>query len=211
MRPFLAGLAVLALTVPASAEKTISGPRHPLDLWNGKDLTGWTAVTDKDKDASETWSVKDGVIVCTGKPRGYLRTNDVYKDYRLRLQWRWTDKPGNSGVFVHGSEEDKVWPHCYEAQLASGNAGELRANGGALFTKTSTAAEKSRPKLAGSSERTPGEWNDYEIVCKGGRVELTVNGVRQNALEKATLKSGWIALQSEGGAIEFRAITLERP
>ena len=204
-------MTVFLLMTAAVLAATTSGPSRPLELWNGKDLAGWTAVTDPDKDASATWSVRDGVIVCAGKPRGYLRTNEAYKDYRLRLQWRWPEKPGNSGVFVHGSTADKVWPYSFEAQLQSGNAGELRANGGAKFQKKSPPSEKSRPKTAESSERPAGEWNDYEILCRGGKVTLLVNGVRQNELDKATMKEGWIALQSEGAPIEFRAITLEKP
>lgn len=181
----------------------------PVELFNGKNLDGWAAFPATIADGPPVWSVRDGVLACTGKPRGYLRTNATYENYRLRLQWRWPEKPGNSGVFLHGSGADKVWPQCYEAQLAAGNAGELRANGGALFLATSTPEDKSRPKLAASSERANGEWNDYEIVCRGNSVVLTINGVRQNQLDDVTMKSGWIALQSEGGVIEFRAITLE--
>jgi hypothetical protein len=205
-----AAVAFIGARVEAG-EKVLSGPARRVELFNGKDLTGWTVVTDPDKDATGTWSVRDGVIVCSGKPRGYLRTDDRYKNYRLRLQWRWPEKPGNSGVFVHGSTADKVWPHCYEAQLQSGNAGEIRANGGVKFHKNSTPEDKSLPKVADSSERAPGEWNDYEIVAYGDEVTLWVNGVLQNSLKDATQKAGWIALQSEGGAIEFRAITLEKP
>jgi hypothetical protein len=209
----LAVAAACSLLSPSAAVagKALSGPKKPLTLWNGRDLSGWTVVADPGKDATGVWSVKDGAIVCAGKPRGYLRTDAAYKNYRLRLQWRWTDKPANSGVFVHGSEADKVWPHCYEAQLQAGNAGELRVNGGSKFHKDSAADEKSMPKLAESNERAAGEWNDYEVVCRGGSITLTVNGVRQNTLEHATLTSGWIGLQSEGGAIEFRGLTLEKP
>lgn len=201
-------LCLIALSLLARGE--ITRPEKTIELFNGRDLSGWTTFNDLTRgDGVGTWTVREGVIVCLGKPRGFLRTNNAYKDYRLHLQWRWSSKPGNSGVFLHGSGDDKIWPRCYEAQLASGNAGELRANGGALFFATSTPEDKSRPRLAASSERPPGEWNDYEIICRGDSVTLFVNGVRQNALESATLSSGWIALQSEGGTIEFRAITLD--
>ena len=204
--------AVLAIAAAGAAlfgHDAVARKKAPLELFNGRDLAGWTVVADPDKDASATWSVKDGLIVSAGKPRGYLRTDAVYKDYRLRLQWRWPERAGNSGVFVHGMAADKVWPQSYEAQLQAGNAGEIRANGGAKFHKDSKPEDRSLPKQAASSERAPGEWNDYEIVCRGTTVTLFVNGVRQNELKKATQKSGWIALQSEGAPIEFRAITLE--
>lgn len=204
-----ATLCLIAFCLVAHGEPAAAKTKV-VELFNGRDLSGWTVFNDLTRgDGIGTWTVRDGVIVCLGKPRGFLRTNDVFKDYRLRLQWRWPEKPGNSGVFIHGSGEDKIWPHCYEAQLASGNAGELRANGGAFFQATSTAQDKSRPKFAASSERPPGEWNDYEIVCRGNSITLFCNGVRQNELDNAMLSYGWIALQSEGGVIEFRAITLE--
>jgi hypothetical protein len=186
-----------------------SAPAVGADLWNGRDLDGWTAVTDPDKDASGTWSVRGGVIASTGKPRGYLRTRGSYESYRLRLQWRWPEAPGNSGVFVHGSTDDKVWPHCYEAQLQAGNAGEIRANGGAKFRPDSLPSDRSIARGPASSERPAGEWNDYEIVARGDELTLLVNGVRQNALRGAALRSGWIGLQAEGAPIEFRAISLE--
>jgi hypothetical protein len=112
-------------------------------------------------------------------------------------------------VFVYGTGPDKVWPECYEAQLQAGNAGELRANGGAKLHKDSRPEDRAQAHQQASSERAAGEWNDYEIVARGAAVTLLVNGVRQNELKKATLQSGWIALQSEGAPIEFRALTLE--
>jgi hypothetical protein len=208
----VAGLAatLLATAILSPLEVVRAKAAKPIELFNGRDLTGWTPVTDPGKDLTGTWTVRDGVIACSGKPRGYLRTNETYKNYRLRLQWRWPEKPGNSGVFVHGGQADKVWPYCFEAQLQAGNAGELRVNGGSRFHKDSKPDEKSMARLVDSSERAPGEWNDYEIVCRKDSVALLVNRVRQNVLKHATLKEGWIGLQSEGGAIEFRTITLEK-
>jgi len=165
------------------------------------------AVPDSAKEG--TWSAHDGVIAGTGMPKGYLRTLQTFENYRLRVEWRWTNKPGNSGVFLHGSGEDKVWPHCFEAQLQSGNAGELRANGGSQFRTDSPPGARSMPKKAASSERPAGEWNVYEIVCRDADVSLSVNGVLQNELKGGTLKSGWIGLQAEGGDIEFRNLIIE--
>lgn len=201
---------VLLLTLCPSAHGETTPSAKIVELFNGRDFSGWTIVNDLTRgDGIGTWAVRDGVIVCLGKPRGFLKTNQSFKNYRLRLQWRWPEKPSNSGVFLHGEGDDKIWPRAYEAQLAAGNAGELRTNGGALFQAASSPEEKFRPKLAGSSERPAGEWNDYEIICRGETITLLVNGVRQNELEKAAQSSGWIALQSEGGPIEFRGITLE--
>ena len=72
------------------------------------------------------WSIKDGVLRCTGQPAGYLITkrND-FENYVLTLQWRWPGKGGNNGVLVHVTTpgELDVWPKCFEVQLQSGDRG----------------------------------------------------------------------------------------
>ncbi len=178
-------------------------------LFNGHDLSGWTAVVDPRHPAARTWSVRDGVIVCTGKPAGYLRTKATFADFRLHVQWRWPGRPGKSGVFVDGSGPDRIWPRCYEANLLVGRTGEFRANGGARFQATSPPGEKSRLRPGADREHPAGAWNDLDLVCRGHQIRLYVNGVLENRLDHAVLGSGWIALQSEGAPIEFRAITLE--
>jgi hypothetical protein len=193
----LSGMALAA--APARGEALTPPP----------DLTGWTAVPAAQADGSPIWFSDGRVVLCVGSPKGYLRTDRTFSDFHLVVEWRWVGKPGNSGVFLRGSGTDKVWPRCYEAQLQAGNAGELRANGGAKFHADSPPTDRSQPRLEPSSEKPPGEWNTYDIVCRGGTVTLTVNGVRQNRLENANERSGWIALQSEGGVIEFRRLSVE--
>ena len=48
-----------------------------------------------------------------------------------------------------------------------------------------------------------------EITCKGDTIEVKINGLLQNKATGSTVKQGFIGLQSEGGPIEFRNITLE--
>ena len=66
------------------------------DLFNGKDLTGWVNVNTKE----DTWSVKDKVLHCTGKPIGVMRTDRQYENFILELEWRHMTAGGNSGLFV---------------------------------------------------------------------------------------------------------------
>jgi hypothetical protein len=65
------------------------------------------------------------------------------------------------------------------------------------------------PKKENSSEKTPGQWNTYEIFCNADVIRCYVNGVLQNEGTGATATSGRICLQSEGGPIEFRNIYIE--
>ncbi|MEX0613113.1 MAG: DUF1080 domain-containing protein, partial [Pirellulales bacterium] len=98
---------------------------EPTALFNGRDLAGWTYyLKQPDVPMEDVWSVKDGVIVCQGKPAGYLLTkkND-YENYVLTFEWRWPEKGGNSGALVHVTtpRELDVWPKCLEVQLGNGD------------------------------------------------------------------------------------------
>lgn len=66
------------------------------DLFNGKDLTGWVDVNT----SPETWSVRDGVMVCTGLPIGVMRSERQYENFILEIEWRHMELGGNSGVFL---------------------------------------------------------------------------------------------------------------
>jgi len=188
---------------------------EPISLFNGTDLTGWEFVlADSSVDASDVWSVKDGVIHCTGMPFGYMRTDSDYSNYALNVEWRWVEEAGNSGVFVHVQRPNKVWPLCIEHQLMSGNAGDFVLMGAVSITVDDEVYDNERgfmgiKKQKDSSENPIGEWNTYKIICKDDEVTNYVNGVLQNVGTASSLSSGGIALQSEGAPIEYRNITLE--
>ena len=185
-------------------------PREQTPLFNGRGLSGWVFVLrDKDVDPMTVWSVSDGVIHCTGRPSGYMRTEADYADYRLHVEWRWPERVGNSGVLVHMSLPDTVWPRSIEAQLNWGDAGDFWVIGGAEFAEHVETSIRRVPKRAGSSENPVGQWNTYEIVCRGNTIRAFVNGVLQNEATKAAVSSGKICLQSEGRPIEFRNIYIE--
>jgi hypothetical protein len=206
-------IAILLATSVSTAlaqSATAMVPSHHIDLFDGKTLSGWTFVSKETNfPAASIWSVTNGVIVCLGRPNGYARTLQWYRDYRLHVEWRWPAGPGNSGVFVHLNPPDRVWPLCFEAQLLAGNAGELRLNGGARLSTVADPAVISLPRRHGSSEKPAGEWNVYDIVCRGNTVAIRVNGVLQNEAAGTSVDSGAIGLQAEGKLVEFRNIYLE--
>ena len=197
---------LLCLTVLLAA-MVLSGCSRTVTLFNGKNLDGWKPVLkDASTDSSAVWSAKDGVLRCEGNPFGYIRTTEAYSNYNLHVEWRWAEKPTNSGVLLHLTGPDKIWPQCIEAQLANQNAGDFIAMGGSSFAEKK---EKNRvPKLHDTNEKKSGQWNSYDITCKADTITLVVNGLLQNTATKTSLTSGHIALQSEGGPIEFRNVTL---
>ena len=216
----LLGLSVLMMILSTvTGCQGMFGPTEPnkkIMLFNGKDMSGWKLfIPDENIDVDEIWSVRNGVVHCKGKPNGYMRTKDTYKNYKLHLEWRWPGEPTNSGVLLHSSGEDKVWPRCIECQLKGGSAGDFVLINGTGITvdgKDMQDVNKqfvSVKKKQKSSEKPSGQWNSYDIYCDEGDIRCYVNDVLQNTGTDASDTSGWICLQSEGGPIEFRNIYIE--
>lgn len=188
-------------------------------LFNGEDLDNWDKIVfDSIADPDEVFQVREGIMWLSGNPFGYITTRDTYSNYKLHVEWRWPGEPTNSGVFLHVQELNPAeFPLCIEAQLKHENAGDfvLIGHGSGLSTPDTSfiiEPDEGRFKLvkrfSETSEHPAGEWNVYEITCKGDSLKLIVNDILQNEGVEATLTSGRIALQSEGGPIEFRNIYL---
>lgn len=210
----LAGAATAAPGSPTAAPGQRSLPRpQEIKLFNGKNFAGWTAhLSDPSARWQDTWSVdaREEILICKGRPTGYLRTVKDYKNFILRLEWRYV-KPGNSGVLLRVQPPDKVWPRSIEAQLQSGAAGDFWLIDGAKLDTPEERVNKDAPGhrlRSGTNEKPIGEWNAYEIVCEDGKITLNVNGQILNEGENADPIPGKIALQSEGAEIHFRNIRI---
>jgi hypothetical protein len=185
-------------------------------LFNGRDYAGLFVFVEKaDTDPASAWKIEDGLLRCLGVGRGYVRTTTAYSDYRLRLEWRWPVRLGNSGVMVNVVGRDIIWPKCVEAQLAANQAGDF-----ALFSDARSKEEIVSRNPSGVStgrlkrtapadiEKPAGEWNVYDILVDGDTINLTVNGVLVNRMTGVKPSAGMIAFQAEGTPIDFRNIEL---
>jgi hypothetical protein len=201
---------LLVFALPATAAE------KPVALFNGRDLEGWTYHLDKPGVAMEdVWSVKDGVLVCKGRPAGYLLTKKKdFKDYLLTLEWRWPDKGGNNGVLVHVTKPGAlgVWPKCLEVQLGDKEAGDFWVIGTTIDVENADKRRQDRRhiNLSDGDEKPLGEWNKMEITCRGDEVLVKVNGKLVNHATNVSQTKGAIALQSEGTPIEYRNIKLRK-
>jgi hypothetical protein len=180
-------------------------------LFNGKDLNNWEfKLKDPTALASDVFKVQNGVIQIKGDPFGYMRTKDVFSDYRLHIEWRWPFEATNSGVFVHAQLPDTIWLKCIECQLQAGNAGDFVCMNGADMNERIDKTKRSVKKTGLSSEKPVGEWNTMEVTCIGNTIEVFVNGNLVNKASGVNLTSGHICLQSEGKLIEFRNVWLQK-
>lgn len=198
-------------------------------LFNGRDLSGWHVdVPEMDTNASarNPFIVRNGMLVSLGKPNGHLITDSVYHDYRLQVEYRFADKPGNCGVLVNASAPRalyKMFPKSIEVQLMHQNAGDFWC---IVEDITVPDMEKRRgPKnewgitegkqrriinLTDNSEKPLGQWNTLVVECKADTIKVWVNNDFVNEGFNCTASKGQIALQAEGAEVEFRKIELTR-
>jgi hypothetical protein len=192
------------------------------DLFNNKDLAGWVNVnTDQD-----TWSVKDGVLICSGHPIGVMRTIRQYENFLLHVEWKHIEAGGNSGVFVWSDakpQESSRLPNGIEVQMLELDwvnlhkidgqpapiayvHGELFGVGGVEVTPDNPRGPRS--KSVENRCKPRGEWNTYDVVCVNGVIKLSVNGKFVNGISHASQRKGYICLESEGAEIHFRNIRI---
>ena len=176
-------------------------------LFNGKDLTGWSfsLAPDSDAEADDVFGVENGVITIAGQPFGYMITDGVYGNYTLHVEWRWVDEPANSGIFVLAEPGDGLWPRCAEVNLMAGHAGDMIASGGSAFEELPEG--RFLRTTVESPEKPAGEWNTAEVICNGNHIQAFVNGTLMNEAHFDRTE-GHIALQSEGGPLEVRNVYL---
>lgn len=180
MRPAtLAAIALLACS-PLLAADAVT-PMKPMELFNGRDLSGWNAYSrEPGAAAAQTWKVEDGVIKSTGTPPGYIHTVGRYRDYKLTVQWRWAGpapttakgepRSRNSGVLVH-SQGDHVpagygWPRSLECQLAEGNAGDFWVIGGVETDQWRTTKARAVAEAASGDEKAQKQASTLRRVLK---------------------------------------------
>ncbi len=207
----LLGICLITLAGVANAQEAEPGF---VPLFNGKDLTGWVQRGVGKKTSTEFWAAKDGLLTCTAGT-GWLGTKTMYGDFILKLDWK-VHKNGNSGVFLRVPEtESKESPSVtgFEIQVLDDDGpqykGKLRPYqySGGLYHFLGV----SEPKYKGV-----GEWNSYEITCKGDQIQVVFNGTKvidadisKNKAMQSRPKRGYLGLQNHGHGVEFRNLRIK--
>jgi hypothetical protein len=166
-------------------------------LFNGKDLTGWTALGAGEPSG---WAVEDGVLKSTGHAKNLITTGK-YWNFLLHVEFNVAEH-SNSGVGLRGR---------YEMQIQDdfGKAPESHING-AIYSRITPLANASRKA---------GEWQTADIRIVGRDVSVTLNGqaiiVKQKvdgltgiAFSPFEGEPGQLELQGDHGPVSFRNIVL---
>lgn len=183
-----------------SAETLLKSSKELAEAWS-------FFSAENDSRLEETWTVvaegdpEEPVVRCTGKPFGYLRGKKSYENFELSLEWKYpADENGNSGVFLHTIDPDKIWPRSIQVQLHTPTAGSILPNDGA---QTDQVVVVKNLKLPVNT------WHKCLVRSRNGTLEVFINDKKVSEVSGCTPAKGNIALQSEGSEIHFRRIVVK--
>lgn len=189
---FLAAAAVGWCQQPQKPQKPKLPGEDWVQLFNGKDLTGWSVV------GEEKWTVGNGELhgQAITKKYGYLRTERSYKDFVLSLRFK-CQGDGNSGVFFHTDFKPGT------ADVSRGLQFEIdphigRHTGGIYGDGRKWVVW---PSAENETVLRSEDWNDYLLRVEGNHYVARLNGVIMVDFTDPTPMSfdGYIALQLHSG------------
>ncbi|MFZ4575270.1 MAG: family 16 glycoside hydrolase, partial [Phycisphaerales bacterium] len=184
-------------------------------IFDGKSLSGWTPVNT----GPSTWKVVDGVIACSGRPTGVIRTNKQYENFVMEMEWRHLVAGGNAGLFVWSDPlcaPGQPFTRSLEVQVMDGQEADWYTSDGDIFPIHGAVMTPENGRGKGSRAfptekrmlRSP-KWNHYRVECINGEISLAVNGKVVTRGKNASPRKGFICLEAEGSPCEFRNIKLK--
>jgi len=166
-----------------------------IQLFNGKNLDGWTPTND-----NVNWRVEDGAIVADktkGKGGNHLVTKDSYKDHEIYAEF-WSSDDANSGLFVRCANPKQIGTKsCYEMNIYDKRPDPSYGTGAIVYH-----AEVKDMQKAG------GRWNTFEIFAKGRHLRVTHNGKVASEVHNGMFEQGHFTLQYGTGAVKFRKVAV---
>ena len=212
-----AGLLGLALSWSAAAiaqEKKEApnvppreGKREKIQLFNGKDLTGWVGH-------EQYWSVKEGIIVGKNTDKipvsTYLLTERKFTDFRLVFESKLVTSEMHSGIALWG----RIAPDKGDKFTYAGHLVMYPSNYGFydLYGRNSIHANAEIAKKVGKQH----DWNAMEILAQGNRIRFVLNGKLVSDWhepEPDRIKEAPIGLQLHSNTVpqemQFKGLELE--
>jgi hypothetical protein len=223
--PLLLGfLPLVLISSPLLAEDRDKAAFIP--MLDGRTLAGWSNVNC----APSTFFVKDGEVITTGKPTGYLRTEKQYENFVAEFDWMHVPPApgavGNSGFFVWADPIPAVgtgYTRGIEVQVLvnltyKNKKGEITATSqGDLFSIWEATCVPDRPHPDGWARCLPAEdhckgekeWNHYRVEANDGVIKLAVNGHVVSGVSECKPRKGYLALESEGSECHFKNLKIK--
>lgn len=217
----ICGWSASARAVPQTASRYDYDRKGWSDLLKdaGAPMNGWRRIpipADQGKESTDfsesqwTYDPETKTLACSGKgPHEWISPNTVYRDFIFHVEFRFLEVKSskkvsyNSGVYFRNSKEGAI---RHQVQIGD-------ASGGYIFGETRTGEGNKRFNLAkrllARRIKPAGDWNVVEIECKGRHARVWINGGPTAHWEECDVESGYVGLEAEGYAIEFRTVMIK--
>ncbi len=218
--------AAIVIAAAAAGADAVADQQGFVSMFNGKDLTGWEGKPGG-------WWVEDAAITSRSTPQKPCKKHHYLMwrggtpgDFVLRLSYRITG--GNSGIQLRSRELPDFDTRGYQADLEAGDhwSGALfeHARGGVAMRGTKVAIDPDGKKhvttVADSAELQkkikPNDWNDYEVIARGSKITLKINGVVMSEVDdrdkQHAARRGVLALQMHPGppmTVQFKNLRIK--
>ena len=161
-------------------------------MFNGKDFSGWRFGTASGIfEAPKNWSVAEGLLKLSGGGSPHLASQWDYEDFDVRFEWKAHKTNYNSGFYVRSGRN----VGANQINLAQKSAGNLIGNKGGPGV----------PQL----QKPPGEWNQWRVVANGDKLTFWCNDKQAWELTGFKPARGYLGLQAEGAAIDFKNLRIK--
>jgi hypothetical protein len=162
-----------------------------ITLFDGKNLDNWNPI------GTANWRLEDGLVVAD-KGQGYLVSKDSYTDFEVKAEF-WVSDDANSGVFLRCTDPTTVTAkNAYEVNIFDQRPDPSYGTGAIV--------DVAKPAVV---LKAGGKWNTYDIIAKGPKFTVTLNGERTvDGAEDSKHVSGHIALQGFAGVVKFRKVEI---
>ena len=187
---FAVAVATLSAQAPAKTDGWMK-------LFDGKSLSGWHPEN------NATWTVENGSLVSSQSSDGWLRSDQTYGDFVLKIEFL-NSPGGNSGVFFRASKESKAGDPPNPAE-----GYELQINN--EDPKWATGSIEDVIQRLSPVSPAANKWHTYVLEVRGDHISATLDGKKVLDGHDAKYKSGYLGLQHhQNMKIEFRNIQIKR-
>ncbi len=172
-------------------------------------LDGWTI----ENSTHDNFTINDGVLRVE-EPEGWLKSAQQYGDFVLRIEFRFLTDNADSGIFVRAVADSpfiRGWPNnSYQVQLRNPLGDSPFPPVGGVF-RHGTPQGPLRFDAADADRLSTGtgEWQTLQIELAGEALTVWLNGSELSHASNIVNARGYIGIQAEVGAVEFRSIEIQ--
>lgn len=204
-------LVVLCLAASGAGEATAQTGDAFVPLFDGRTLDGWVIENTE----AGNFTVQDQVLRVEG-PEGWLRTEQQYADFVLRVGFRFLTDDADSGIFVRTDGETpffRGWPgDSYQIQTRdiSTNTSNRPLPIGQVYRHGTPDGETVYDSTAAfDAFKATGQWQDLEVEVVADSIVVRLNSILVTRAGNIVNATGYIGLQGEAGIVEFRSIEIK--